>query len=396
MDLYIFISREGGKMDLQKNWRRILGLLLIVVMVYWGINNLSVIQDTLIFLMSVFKPFLIGGALAFILNVSVREIDKKLIKWTGKEKSWYRLISILLSLLIVGLAITAIIFLIIPDLVQTVNSFISVVPETMNQLIETVTSFIENNPNIVRFVSELDVDFNSIQKELVEYVQSAATTFLSETVNFVYSAVSSVVTVFIALVFAIYLLTQKEALTRQFKKLIYSIWNKPWGNYIVNVGREANKIFSRFVGAQLLEAFILGTFVYISMWIFDFPYQLSISVIIGTLALLPIYGAILGGIIGFILISVVSFSQAMWFIILIVIIQQIEGNLISPFVVGNRVGLPGVWVMFTVTVSGSLFGILGMLLSVPMTSLIYSLISAQVNYNLQQRHLKIETDTSDL
>src|SRR5699024_9200284 len=143
-----------------------------------------------------------------------------------------------------------------------------------------------------------------------------------------------------ALIFAIYLLTMKETLMRQVKKLIYSIWSLKWANYFVNVGKKANEIFSNFVGGQIIEALILGGMVYLGMWIFDFPYRLSISAVTGALALIPIYGALLGGVIGFILIAVVSFPQALWFVVFIIFVQQLEGNLIYPRVVGNSVGLP--------------------------------------------------------
>ena len=188
----------------------------------------------------------------------------------------------------------------------------------------------------------------------------------------------------------------KEMLVRQVKKLIYSTWSLKWANYFVNVGKKANEIFSSFVGGQILEAIILGVLVYLGMWILNFPYRLSVSAITGALALIPIYGALLGGVVGFILIAVVSFPKALGFILFSVVVQQIEGNLIYPRVVGNSVGLPSIWVMMVVTVGGSLFGLIGMLVAVPVVSLAYTLVSATVNHRLEQRKLVIETGTSNI
>lgn len=383
-------------MNLRKNWTRILGLLLIVVLVYWAVNNLVVLRSGFTVITSAFTPFIIGGALAFILNLPMKLIEEFLTKALGKYKKWYRYISIIVSLMLVVFFFYLLIFLIIPDLQQTITSFIEVVPDTIQNIVNSSMDFIDNNPRVVEYIQQLDIDFNSIQQQAVNTVQSFATSMIGGTLNFVLSTIDSVVTIFIAVIFAVYLLSMKEALTRQIKKLIYSLWSLKWANYFVNVGKKANEIFSSFVGGQILEAIILGLLVYVGMWIFGFPYRLSVSAVTGALALIPVYGAILGGIVGFILISVVSFPQALAFVVFIVVIQQIEGNVIYPRVVGNSVGLPGIWVMMVVTVGGSLFGLVGMLIAVPTISLIYALVAATVNHRLKQRNLNIETDTSNV
>lgn len=383
-------------MDIKNNWRRIFSLLITVVLIYWVINNLNTVKDFTDTMVDAFQPFIIGGVLAFILNLFVKNIEKWLVKWKKGYKKWFRPLSILLSFSFVILVLIFLIFLVIPDLQMTVTSFIEVVPAQISNVINWTESFIENNTEIVQFIQEVDIDFNSIQQQLIDYVQTFATNMLGNIIEIIFGTISSIVTIFIAIVFAFFLLTNKEKITRQFKKIIYSTWSLEWANYIVNVGKKANEIFSNFVGGEIIEAFILGTLVYVGMTIFNFPYSLSVSVITGFLALIPVFGAILGGIIGFILISVVSFTQAIWFIIFIVVIQQVEGNIIYPRVVGNSVGLPGIWVMVSVTVGGAFFGIIGMLISVPLVSLIYSLISATVNHRLNASDLQIEHNSSDL
>lgn len=383
-------------MNIKENWSKLLGLLLITVLVYWGANNLTIIQSFFALLSSAFMPFIIGGALAFILNIPMSAIEKQLTKLTGSYKKWYRALAIVASFLLVILFFYFLIFLIIPDLQQTITSFIDVVPAAVKSIIQFVTDFIENNQRVVEYVQNLDIDINQLQQQAISTIQNFATSLIGNTLNFVLSFIDSVVTIFIAVIFAVYILSIKETLARQFKKLIYGTISLKWANYFVNVAKKASEIFSNFVGGQITEAIILGVLVYLGMTLLGFPYKLSISAITGAFALIPIYGAILGGVVGFILISVVSFPQAIGFIVFSVVVQQIEGNLIYPRVVGNSVGLPGIWVMMVVTVGGSLFGLVGMLVAVPTISLIYSLVAATINHRLDQRHLTIETETSDV
>lgn len=387
-----------GLVELQKNWRRILSLLLIVVLVYWSANNLELIKETSDVLISAFFPFIIGGGLAFALNIPVRLFDQLFAKYidTTKRKSLVRGLSILISYILLILITLSLIFLVLPDLQQTITSFIETVPVKIAELIRYISKLIETNPDVVKYMQQLDLNLNEIQQQAINYIQSFATNILTTSASFVATIVSSVVTGFIAIVFSIYLLLIKDDVIRQLKKIIYSVWSFPWANYIINVGKKANQIFSSFVGGQTVEAFILAVLVYLGMWMFNFPYRLSITVITGVLALIPVFGAILAGVAGFLLIAVVNLKQGIWFAVFIIVLQQLESNLIYPRVVGNSVGLPGIWVIFTVTIGGSLFGLAGMLLGVPFVSLIYALISAQVNHTLDKKGLKNALNTNKL
>ena len=385
-------------MELQKNWRRILSLLLIVVLVYWSANNLELIKEVSSIIISAFSPFIIGSGLAFALNIPVRLFDKLFSKYldADKHKKLIRGLSILISYILLILIALSLIFLVLPDLQQTITSFVETVPIKIAELVRYISRLIESNPDIVRFMQQLDLNLVEIQQQAINYIQSFATNILTTSASIVATIVSSVVTGFIAIVFSIYLLFIKNDVIRQLKKIIYSVWSFPWANYIINVGKKANQIFSSFVGGQTVEAFILAVLVYIGMWMFGFPYRLSITVITGVLALIPVFGAILAGVAGFVLISVVSLPQGIWFGVFIIILQQLESNLIYPRVVGNSVGLPGIWVIFTVTIGGSLFGLPGMLLGVPVVSLAYSLVSAQVNHELDKKGLKEALNTNKL
>lgn len=383
-------------MEIQKNWRRILSLLLIVVLVYWSVNNLELITNLSNVLMSAAFPFILGSGLAFAINIPMTLIENLFFKLNRNEKfkKWIRALSITISYVLLFLLLFSLIFLVIPDFQETITSFTRTVPEKITEIIQFISRLIESNPDVVKFMQELDLNLNEIQQQAINYIQSFASNLLTSSLNIITTMISSVFTGFIAIIFSVYLLFMKDQIIRQSKKVVYSIWSIPWANYIVNVGRKANYIFSSFVGGQTLEAFILAILVYTGMTIFNFPYRLSITVITGILSLIPVFGAILAGFAGFILISVISLPQGIWFGAFIIVLQQLESNLIYPRVVGNSVGLPGIWVMFAVTIGGSLFGLAGMLLGVPLVSLVYSLISAQVNHELDKKGLKDELNSN--
>ncbi|MFV8813785.1 AI-2E family transporter, partial [Aerococcus urinaeequi] len=245
-------------------------------------------------------------------------------------------------------------------------------------------------------VNQLDVDTNQLRDQLFSIVQSFTSGILDTTFSLVGNLLNGIFNAFVAIIFGTSILFKKETLTRQFKKIIYGTMPKHWANFTVNLGAEANQTFGQYVSGQVTEAVILLVLVFIGMTIFNFPFTLSISVLTGAMALVPIYGAIMGGVVGFFLIAVVDVVQAIWFIIFIIVVQQVEGNIIYPRVVGGSVGLPGIWVLFSVTVSGAFFGLAGMLLSVPIFALCYKLASATINYNLDQDNIKVTTETNNL
>ena len=376
--------------------KQIMGIIIAAILLFWAVNNFDAIRNGWNTIFALTLPFILGAGLAFVLNIPLRIFEKYVTKWTGKYRSWYRMLGILFSFLIVTLVLSFLIFLVLPDLQETISSFISIVPQEINKWINWINDFITKNPEIMRVLEEMPLDIETNKSQAINAAQTVAGGAFGSIVVLITGIINSVFNIFVAIVFAVFILSGKETLTRHFKKSIYGLFSLEWANYIINVGKKANEVFSNFISGEVVEAFILGLMFYISMWIFGFPYRLSVSVLTGVMALIPIFGAIIGGAVGAILIAVVSFKQGIWFIVLTVVIQQIEGNVIYPRVVGNSVGLPGIWVMFAVTIGGGLFGFAGMLLSVPTLSLIYQLFQDTINYNLESRGLEVESDSANL
>jgi len=384
-------------MKSQKYWQRLFFIGVSIAVLFWSLYNLSFIQNIFSGAIQISRSFIIGFAIAFVLDLPMKYIERKITEWNkGRYYKWYRIITVILSFLMVAFLIWFIIFLVLPDIQNTLSYFIGAVPGQIESSIEFIRNFIEMNPGLVEYVQGLDLDWNSIQSNLISNLRSIVTMVLSSVINYVPMVITSVFDFVVSVIFAVYLLFSKESLIRHMKKLVYGIFNIKWANFFVNFGSATNKTFSAFIGGQIMAGFFTAVVLYILMMLFNFPYRLSISVLTGITTLIPFYGAIFGGIVGFLLISVVNISLALWFGVLIVIVQQIEGNIIYPNVVGNSIGLPGIWVMVTVTIGGALFGLPGMFLSVPIFSLFYRVLSDTMNYRLQQEHLSITSKTKNV
>jgi len=332
-------------------------------------------------IITIFSPFLLGLIIAFILNVPMNMIEKKFDKnkkITLKNFKIKRGISLSISIITVILILFFVIALIIPDLGKTITSFIDQIPNVITDIENNIQEISQNHPSIEKWASKIDLNPEGIKSQLETWIKSAGSGILTTSLNFVVSFISKIANFIIALIFAFYVLAEKEKLAIQFKIFLKAFIKEKYVKEFFKVTELANKTFSKFISGQCLEACILGLLCFIGMIIFQFPYALSISVLVALTALIPVFGAFIAMIIGTLLISVVNFQSALWFVIFFLILQQIEGNLIYPKVVGNSVGLPAIWTMMAVTIGGSCFGIFGMLVSVPLSSILYALLKEYV------------------
>ena len=363
----------------RKNLKRIMLLIAFAALLYWGLNNLSMLGQLLSGLVSLLSPLLIGVCIAFVLNLMMSALerlwDRALAKWSSpwRDKLKRPLCLTLTMLLFLGI-IFAIFFILIPRLEEAGTTMVANIPTYVSQ-IQTWWS------NLSSFAAEHGVTLPELSLS-ADQVKATITGFLSErgdsvvntTLNITTSILSALVNVLLALVFSIYLLAQKETLLAQSRRLLLRILPRKFGERLMHLLSLTNNAFSSFVTGQVTEAFILGTLCCIGMLILRLPYALPVSVIIAALSLIPIFGAWIGAATGAFLIVFQSPIKALTFLIFLLILQQVEGNLISPKVVGKSVGLPGLWVLAAVTIGGGAFGVLGMLLGVPVCSVIYVLV----------------------
>jgi predicted PurR-regulated permease PerM len=362
-----------------------------LILFYWALDNIDRIAGVLSALISLLMPFIVGGVIAFILNVPMRQIEKHL--FTGerfrqkKFDSIRRICAYLLTLVLVIAIITMALFVVIPQLVYTITDLVKMIPQqvqnTQSFLIEQFKAY----PQLEEQITSTTIDWDSIIKSAADFVTTGTKGLITGGLGAVTSIISGVTTFFVGFVFSIYILLQKEKLGSQAKKVVYAFFSEKKADKIVEIARLSEDTFASFLSGQCLEAVILGSMFCITMLIIRLPYAVLIGIVIAITALIPIVGAFIGCALGVILIGLVSPVKAVVFVIMFIVLQQIEGNLIYPHVVGSSVGLPGIWVLFAVTVGGNLFGIAGMLTFIPICSICYALFRVYINDKLEKKKL---------
>ena len=397
------------KLD-KENTKQIIKIVVIAIVLLVALLNIEPVWNIFKTFLSILSPFIWGLAIAFILNIFMRFYEEKLFKTKAKtynkstKKSSIsgikeidkkesakgnniktenvqkassktgikRALSITLSIITIVAVITIILLLIIPQFVEIIKNW--------------AIDLTERVPEINNFIQNIQIDTEALK----EGVMNISKDVLDVTINQVSGLVGGIVNFFIAVVFAVYILANKEGLKVQAKEFIYARATKERADYILKVSRLARDSFRSFLTGQAKEAVILGVLCTLGMLILGIPYAGPVCALTALTAFIPIVGAFIGGFVGAILIVAVDPIKALIFIIFIIVLQQIEGNLIYPHVVGKNIGLPSIWVLVAITIGGSLFGIMGMIVGLPILSIIYAIVTENTNKKLQEKGLKEE------
>ncbi len=377
-------------MDLgRKNLKKIRGLILFTGVVILALIKFDVICQAFLFLLSIARPFILGGVIAFVLNLPMRFYEKRLFEKpkisAGKQAVYEKIkrpVSLILSFLTLVLIIALVIITVIPQLVSTISILTQEISVFMNRMLSGLEELLSENPEYqeqIRNIKIPEIDWQKILTAIINFFKNGMGNIAVTTFSVTSSIASGTVNFFIALIFSFYILMQKEKLGDQLQRTVKAYTKPAVYEWIMKVAGLLNQNFSRFITGQCVEAVILGTMFVVTMLIFKFPFAVMIGVLIAFMALIPIVGAFIGCAVGAFLILVDSPAKAIGFIVLFLILQQIEGNLIYPHVVGNSVGLPSIWVLAAVTIGGSLMGIAGMLIFIPLLSTVYTLLREDVN-----------------
>ncbi|MCI8281471.1 MAG: AI-2E family transporter [Lachnospiraceae bacterium] len=384
-------------MELNKNnMKKIMVIITFTVILCALLINFSAFLKYLGFLLGVLYPFILGAAIAFCLNIPMCFFERKLFSVKNGKKprvrtAMARPVSLTLTLLCLAGVIALVIGVVVPQLGSTFES----ISDAMKTFLPKAQIWLEERfsgkEEVVNYISSINLenlDWGKWVETLKDFAVNGAGSVLSYTINATVAVVNSTVTFFVAFIFAIYVLTQKEKLAYQATKIVQAFFSKKAVEKILHVCSLSHFTFSRFITGQCVEALILGAMFFVAMVIFRFPYALLVGILIAFTALIPIVGAFIGCFIGAFLILMVNPMQAFAFVIMFLILQQIEGNLIYPHVVGNSVGLPSMWVLFAAMVGGSLMGIAGMLIFIPIMSVLYSLMRDWVNTRLKEKKME--------
>lgn len=377
----------GDSLNEMKKW---IVLVLIGVLAFWGLNNLELIFDVLGNIYRVFSPFILGFVLAYILNIPMMKVEKLLKKaipdkYEDKYSGAIRLVSIILSILLLVLVIAFVGFLLIPELIENIESLMNNIPAFIEGGKDWVINLLDKYPDVQREIEVMFAESGNVSG----IVSSIFTYIINGIVGFVSGFVGGFVYIFTGIIFAIYMLCQKEYLVDGIKRLVYAFADKRKANKIMDISKLTNKTFSKFISGQCVEAVILGTIMFVVCLLGRFPYALIIGVLTALTALIPIFGAFIACGVGAVLIAITNPLQALIFIAVFVIIQQIEGNVIYPKVVGKSVGLSPLWTLLAITVGGNLFGVVGMIIGLPLASVVYAIGKESIKKKLDKKDIEI-------
>ena len=384
---------EPGKISVKKI-RELIVFTAFLVAALW---KFDVMLDVLKEIWRILFPFVLGGVIAFVINVPMSFLEKKIFTKVKKENKAIgklaRPISLLLTIVLVAGVIALVMFWVIPQLTRTMGTLVMSISDFIPQMQSWIREFSHNNQEIMKLVDQIQFQPDQAIRWGISFLGNGAGNMMNTTVSAVGSIVSGVATFFIAFSFSCYVLFQKEKLHLQIRKVFFAFLPKEKAKALLQVCSLTYRTFANFLTGQCLEAIILGCMFCVTLSILRMPYALLIGVLIAFTALVPIFGAFIGCAVGSFLIFMVSPKQAILFIIVFLVLQQMEGNLIYPHVVGESVGLPSIWVLAAVTIGGNLMGIVGMLVFIPLLSVLYTIFREFVYLRLKERHIKRVTKT---
>lgn len=369
----------------RKNTRTITYLMILFFVLLTISQNLDIVFSCFKHFFRIFRTVIAGMCIAFIMNVIMRVFENKILKGMKKAKTPFvrhllRPLSLILTIIFIFGIITVALLIVIPELHRTILTIVDMLPAFFDRVVTEFYALLDRFNLDLNDIPKIDIDWQSLISTASKYLSAGTNIVIITAADIGANVFSAVTNSIISFVVAIYILLQKEKIERVLKRAVIAIFPEKASTVILNIARTSNELFANFVTGQLTEAVILGSLCFIGMMAFGFPFATIISVLMSITALIPIVGAFIGLTIGALLILIESPIKALFFIIFILCLQQIEGTFIYPKVVGSSIGIPGILVFFAVIVGGNISGILGTLLGVPITALLYTLFKELLEY----------------
>jgi len=361
------------------------------ILLYLGISNISLIKGNINDFIRTLQPFIIGGALSYLLNFILRFYEDKILShdfFKKLKKSCKRAVGLLLTYITASIITYLFIQFVLPQLLESIIGLVNNIPEYLNKLTRITNNIFDNLNLQPEYINLITDKFG----EVVTYIITMISNFIPVIGNFVVGATSSILNIIIGIVVSIYILIDKEKFMALGKKIIYALCSEEKAKFILRLANKSNMTFSKFIGGKILDSFIIGVLTFFVLTIFKMPYVLLISVIVGVTNIIPFFGPFIGGIPAAIIILFVSPTQALWFIIIIIVIQQIDGNIIGPKILGDSIGISAFWILFSLLVAAKFMGFVGMIIGVPLFAIFYSIIKEIIEEKLAKKGLPIETE----
>lgn len=357
----------------------------IIVLVYFTIENFTTIRATLSSLLRIMLPFVVGFALAFLVAPMMNYIENKLLSKSKLKTKNKRKIAASVSVLSIIAVFTILLAILLPQLLSSINQLTIMLPRYLSSAEEYLTDLILQF-NIPADLTAILVDTG---EEIFGSLADIAREYLPRILNASFQIASFVFSVLVGLIIALYILLERERFGNQFKKLTYALFSREMANRLLEVSAISSKMFNRFIVGKTIDSFIIGILCFVGMTIFGWPYALLISVIIGITNMIPVFGPFIGAVPSLFILFIVNPMYTIWFALFILVLQQIDGNIIGPKILGDSMGLPSLWIMFAIIVGGGFFGILGMFLGVPVFAIIYVVVKELVNNKLKDKNIQV-------
>ena len=380
-----FFTAENQK------YLKALAVILTSILFFVIISNMSTVGDAVSKVLGVLSPLILGLCIAFVVNLPLRFLEERVFgKLTRKNgKVWSKLkrpLCLTLSVLFLLSVITVFLSFVVPELVRTGEKFFTALPSAMENVSATIDSVLEKF-HLKSIFPDLTIDWKSISAWALDMIDNHSNSIAQGALGIVTTVFNTVLNFILGFVFSIYVLASKESLGKLAKSVIYSIMKRERARKLISVVVLSNKAFSGFISGQCTEVLLIGVLCFIGMLIFRMPYAVMVSCVIAFTAFIPVFGPFIGTAIGAFFIFIESPIKALWFVIFIIILQQLESNIIYPKIMGKHVGLPGIWVLAAVTIGGGLFGVVGIIVSVPICSVIYTLFDRWLKKRLEARNI---------
>lgn len=361
------------------------------ILLYLGISHIASIKASINDFIRTLQPFIIGGALSYLLNFILKFYEDKILShnfFKKLKKSGRRGVGLLLTYITASIITYLFIQFVLPQLVESIIGLVNSIPEYLNELTRVANNIFDNLNLQQEYINLITDKFG----EAVTYIITIISNLVPVIGNFIVGATSSILNIIIGIIVSIYILIDKEKFMALGKKIVYALCSEEKAKFILRLATQSNMTFSRFIGGKILDSFIIGVLTFFTLTIFKMPYVLLISVIIGVTNIIPFFGPFIGGIPAAIIILFVSPIQALWFVIIIIVIQQIDGNIIGPKILGDSIGISAFWILFSLLVAAKFMGFVGMIIGVPLFAIFYSIIKEIIEEKLAQKGLPIETE----
>lgn len=357
---------------------------------YFLVQNLGQFQNLFTYVTNITKPIIIGFAIAFVLNILMRKIENKIfIKLFKNNKFLYkkkRILSLLLTIIITFFFLIGSIAFLIPQLSSSLSSLSEDLPtyaQATSNILNNLLKSLDINSDVLNKIIEVS---SNLIVNLAGMISNFVMSIIPDIINIISNTTSLIINLLLSFILAIYMLLDKENLIKNIKRVLKVFLPQNTFEYIIDSGMIVNRCFTSFISGQIMESIILGILCFIGMTIFSFPFAFLISFIIGITCLIPYFGAFIGTIPAFLIIFITDAQQGLWFLLFAICLQQIEGNLIYPRVVGNSIGLPTIFVSIALIVGGNMFGFLGMILGVPTFASMYFLFKDYIAKKEQEKN----------